>query len=170
MRREAGIAETVDRKVVEAHQLEAGLGQIKRRILGEVDVILLVARLQQLARHPRLQEHAQVVTQVERLEVGPLDALAGQDLHDACLSHQDLERQGVDRGTAGHEMGRRVHVGAAVRGEVQARQAVGRVTGSLNLFDRERWVARIDGQPRDERYRDVVDPGHGASSQVGGPL
>ncbi len=76
--REVGGAEAVDRQVVEADQLDARLGEVVGRVLGEVDVVLLVARLEHLARHARLEQHPQVVAQVERLEVGPLDPLARQ--------------------------------------------------------------------------------------------
>ena len=68
--------EAVDRQVVEADELEARLRQVECGVLAQVDVVLLVAGPQQLPRHARLQQHAQVVAQVERLEVGALDALA----------------------------------------------------------------------------------------------
>ena len=117
--------EPVDREVVEAHELETRLCQVERGVLAQVEVVLLVAAAEQLPRHARLEQHAQVVAQVERLEIGALDALARQDLHDPGLAHQDLERERVDRRPTRDEVGGRVHVGPRMGGEPEAREAVG---------------------------------------------
>ena len=65
VRGELGAARLLEGEVVETHELDPGPDQVGGRVLGEVDVVGLELLPEHLARHARLEEHAQVVAQVE---------------------------------------------------------------------------------------------------------
>ena len=111
-----------------------------------------------IVERPRLHEEARCRRRLgEVLETDPpprpdtrLDDLAGPD--------PGLERDGVDRGGAGHHVERRV----GVRADVERRRDRGerRPVRVRRHVPRERHVSRPDGEARRERRREVDEARH----------
>ena len=155
-------------QIVEAHELHAGLHQVGGRVLGEVDVVGLELGAQQLAGHARLEEDAQVVTEVDALEVGSRShpIAAGQVDH-AGLAQEDLEGKLVHRGPVGQEVIGSVDVGSRLGAQGHAGEVVGLsfrdpVTG----LEGELGVAGIHGNVRRQRNRHIDDLGHGGGREL----
>jgi hypothetical protein len=158
----------LDGEVVDAHELDPGLDQVARGVRRQIDEVLLELRAAQLPGHARLQEHADIVAQVEGLQVGPVHLVAGRNRHYPGLAHEDLEREMIHGGPVGEEVVGRVHVRPGVSAQGDAGHVVGLAIGDpMGELHLEGRVPRKSRQRGRQRNADVEDLVHSSGGPAG---
>ena len=142
---EAPVLEAVDREVVEAHELEARLREVGRRVAGQVDEVFL--ELGDASSCPDMRVFSSTRRSSRRssgLEVGALDALAGRRSRrrGPCPSGSRAAARPPSRPPATKWTGASTWV-PAVGAEAEPAQVVGRARPARCMSStQERRVAR----------------------------
>jgi len=126
----------LDREVVHADHLDAVLDEVRGARPGHADVVGVELGVAPQPRVRGLEQHADIVRQIDRFEVLRGDAGARVDLDDPGAPDQQLQRQRLGPRAIVEKVAGRVDVGAGVGAEVEGRDVgAGAVGDALVRFD-----------------------------------